>query len=70
MAEIVLAINGQDCTSGGGNTAEEFEEERNRRAVPRLTERFRASSLFRRQARCKYRAHYNDKTLKTAHGAT
>lgn len=25
MTEIVLAINGQDCTSGGGNTAEEFE---------------------------------------------
>jgi|SRR5579863_323385 hypothetical protein len=25
MTEIVLAINGQDCTSGNGNTAEEFE---------------------------------------------
>lgn len=25
MTEMVIAINGQDCTSGGGNTAEEFE---------------------------------------------
>jgi hypothetical protein len=25
MTEIVLAINEQDCTSDGGNTAEEFE---------------------------------------------
>jgi hypothetical protein len=25
MTEIVLAINGQDCTSDDGNTAEEFE---------------------------------------------
>ena len=25
MTEIVVAINGQDCTSGSGNTAEEFE---------------------------------------------